>query len=145
MLNWVKKHRPPVVILENVCSAPWQTVVKKFEEAKYSAKSIRLDTKTYYVPHTRTRGYMMAVNAQSSSIPTKWVDRMSSMKRVMHPALSMLSSYRPTTLASIKRGRDLLKRVTTRWTEERVGQTGVGASLVISALAWRKPLDLSVR
>ncbi|KAN0130961.1 hypothetical protein V8E53_011339 [Lactarius tabidus] len=81
MLNWVKKHRPPVVILENVCSAPWQAVVKKFEEAKYSAKSIRLDTKAYYVPHTRTRGYMMAVNAQSSSIPTKWVDRMASMKR----------------------------------------------------------------
>lgn len=81
MLNWVKKHRPPIVILENVCSAPWPTVVKKFEDAKYSAKSIRLDTKAYYVPHTRTRGYMMAVNAQSSSIPNRWADRMVSMKR----------------------------------------------------------------
>ncbi|KAH9072095.1 hypothetical protein EDB83DRAFT_2361141 [Lactarius deliciosus] len=81
MLDWVKKHRPPVVILENVCSAPWPAVVKKFEDAKYSAKSLRLDTKAYYVPHTRTRGYMMAVNAQSSSIPTKWAARMASMKR----------------------------------------------------------------
>ncbi|KAI0272498.1 hypothetical protein BC834DRAFT_817628 [Gloeopeniophorella convolvens] len=81
MLNWVQKHRPPVVILENVCSAPWPAVVKKFGDIKYSAKSVRLDTKTYYVPHTRTRGYMMAVNAQSSSIPSKWVDRMASMKR----------------------------------------------------------------
>ncbi|KAI9454431.1 hypothetical protein F5148DRAFT_1326581 [Russula earlei] len=81
MLNWVKKHRPPVVILENVCSAPWQAVVKKFEEVKYSAKSIRLDTKAYYIPHTRTRGYMMAVNAQSSSVPNKWADRMASLKR----------------------------------------------------------------
>lgn len=81
MLNWVKKHRPPIVILENVCSAPWPAVVEKFEDVKYSAKSIRLDTKAYYVPHTRTRGYMMAVNAQSSSIPNKWVDRMAAMKR----------------------------------------------------------------
>lgn len=24
MLNWVKRHRPPIVILENVCSAPWK-------------------------------------------------------------------------------------------------------------------------
>lgn len=57
----------------------------------------------------------------------------------------MLSFYLPTTLASIKRGRNLLKRITMRWTEERVGQTGVVVSLVINALAWKKPLDLSVR
>ncbi|KAI0042198.1 hypothetical protein FA95DRAFT_1682698 [Auriscalpium vulgare] len=81
MLNWVAKHRPPIVILENVCSAPWPNVIKKFESIQYSAQWMRLDTKYFYVPHTRTRGYLMAVNVKGSNLPKKWLDRMNSMKR----------------------------------------------------------------
>ena len=124
MLNWVKKHRPPVVILENVCSAPWQAVVKKFEEAKYSAKSIRLDTKAYYVPHTRTRGYMMAVNAQSSSIPTKWVDRMASMKR--DASCTLDAFLLPSDDPRIHQAREKLVQESYNALDRRTGRTDWG-------------------
>ncbi len=124
MLNWVKKHRPPVVILENVCSAPWQTVVKKFEEAKYSAKSTRLDTKAYYVPHTRTRGYMMAVNAQSSSIPSKWLDRMASMKR--DASCTLDAFLLPSDDPRIHQAREKLVRENYNAQDRKTGRTDWG-------------------
>jgi hypothetical protein len=37
MYNWVSNHRPAIVVLENVCSAPWGQVAEKFEEIGYSA------------------------------------------------------------------------------------------------------------
>ena len=124
MLNWVKKHRPPVVILENVCSAPWQAIVKKFEDFKYSAKSMRLDTKTYYVPHTRTRGYMMAVNAQSSSIPSKWADRMSSMKR--DASCTLDAFLLPSDDPRIHRAREKLVQESYNALDRRTGRTDWG-------------------
>lgn len=45
MLDYVKKNKPPIVILENVSGAPWDEVVKKFKTIKYVANFLRLDTK----------------------------------------------------------------------------------------------------
>jgi hypothetical protein len=56
MLQWVNNHRPPIVILENVSNAPWDSGVKHFADIDYSATYVRLDTKKYYIPHTRSRG-----------------------------------------------------------------------------------------
>lgn len=123
-MSWVKKHRPPVVILENVCSAPWQAVVKKFEDAKYSAKAIRLDTKAYYVPHTRTRGYMMAVNAQSSSIPTKWANRMASMKR--DASCTLDAFLLPSDDPRIHQAREKLVQESYNALDRRTGRTDWG-------------------
>lgn len=81
MLNWVKKHQPPIVILENVCSAPWDGVKGEFRKVGYSAESMFLDTKYYYIPHTRTRGYMMAVNTKKSNIAENWVKKMIQLRR----------------------------------------------------------------
>ncbi|GAA5978213.1 hypothetical protein JCM5350_002229 [Sporobolomyces pararoseus] len=61
MLQYVKKHQPGIVILENVLKAPWDQVIKKFDTIDYTARHVRLDTKKYYIPHTRTRGYLIAV------------------------------------------------------------------------------------
>ncbi|ESK85156.1 dna repair protein rad8, partial [Moniliophthora roreri MCA 2997] len=72
MMTWVNIHRPPLVILENVCSAPWDRVKEKFEKNGYSAQWTRVDTKQYYIPHTRTRVYLVAVDAKKSSIPEQW-------------------------------------------------------------------------
>lgn len=74
MMSWVTNHRPPIVILENVCSAPWDRVREKFEKHGYSATYCRVDTKNYYIPHTRTRVYLMAVDQKRSEIPAKWED-----------------------------------------------------------------------
>jgi site-specific DNA-cytosine methylase len=91
MMTWVKKHRPPIVILENVCSAPWDAVKLYFEANGYSANSAMVDTKKYYIPHTRTRGYLVAVNAKKSPIPEEWVDLVKN--KFTRPASSSLDAF----------------------------------------------------
>ncbi|KAI0061030.1 hypothetical protein BV25DRAFT_1870977 [Artomyces pyxidatus] len=124
MLDWVAKHRPPIVILENVCSAPWADVVKKFEAIKYSAHWMRLDTKYYYVPHTRTRGYLMAVNLASSSIPKKWADKMNAMKR---DASSTLDAFLlPSDDPRIHQARERLVQESYNALDRKSGRTDWG-------------------
>ncbi|GAA6033422.1 hypothetical protein JCM8097_006743 [Rhodosporidiobolus ruineniae] len=60
MLQWVEKHRPPIVILENVKNAPWEGGIKAFDSIGYHATVANFDTKKYYIPHTRMRGYLVA-------------------------------------------------------------------------------------
>ncbi|KIJ55585.1 hypothetical protein M422DRAFT_240196 [Sphaerobolus stellatus SS14] len=90
MLSWVSNHRPPLVILENVCGAPWDKVQSKFAEISYSADFMRLDTKQFYIPHTRTRVYLLAVDKKRSDIPGDWTKMMKSLYR---PASSSLDAF----------------------------------------------------
>lgn len=78
--------RPDMVILENVKSAPWLHekvkhkvsknghkqigIDKHFEIAGYYSRFVMVDSKTYYIPHTRQRGYMLAI--RKDSIPEQW-------------------------------------------------------------------------
>ncbi|KAF9006107.1 hypothetical protein BDQ17DRAFT_1352752 [Cyathus striatus] len=91
MMSWVKNHRPPLVILENVCSAPWSRVQEKFEKIGYSAAFKRVDTKQYYIPHTRTRVYLVAVNKKSSRIPKDWENMV--LSKLQRPASSTLDAF----------------------------------------------------
>ncbi|KAF6761679.1 DNA repair protein rad8 [Ephemerocybe angulata] len=91
MMSWVTTHRPPLVILENVCSAPWDKVVTYFEKNGYSAQFSRVDTKNYYIPHTRTRVYLIAVNKKSSRIPDEWKDTV--LNKLKRPASSTLDEF----------------------------------------------------
>ncbi|KAF5350208.1 hypothetical protein D9758_007844 [Tetrapyrgos nigripes] len=91
MLSWVKKHRPPLVILENVCGAPWGFVKSKFEQNGYSADYSRVDTKQFYIPHTRTRVYLVAVDKKKSSIPATWKDMV--LNKLKRPASSTLDAF----------------------------------------------------
>ncbi|QRV87675.1 Serine/threonine-protein phosphatase [Ceratobasidium sp. AG-Ba] len=86
MLSWVKRHRPPIVILENVCSAPWTEIVRKLEAVDYAAQPARFDTKQYYIPHTRTRGYCIAIDTLATKksgkeLVTSWLSRVKEMAR----------------------------------------------------------------
>lgn len=57
--------RPKTVILENVSGAPWDMYTKQiFPKICYVARYVRLDTKDFYLPQTRVRGYLVAVDAQ---------------------------------------------------------------------------------
>lgn len=56
MLDYAKKHQVRMIIIENVLKAPWNDVETIFDEAGYGARFVSLDTKKYYIPHTRTRG-----------------------------------------------------------------------------------------
>jgi site-specific DNA-cytosine methylase len=63
ILDYAEKYRPCLVILENICAAPWNKVEKAWNEIGYTAKFARLDTKSYYLPHTRQRGYMLCIDS----------------------------------------------------------------------------------
>lgn len=41
MRKWAEKHKPSLIILENVCSAPWGMVAKKLAEIDYDAGHLR--------------------------------------------------------------------------------------------------------
>ncbi|CAL1714237.1 unnamed protein product [Somion occarium] len=110
MMSWVKRHRPPLVIMENVCSAPWAEIIKYWERTKYSASQLRVDTKFYYIPHTRTRGYLLAVDKKGSSLTEKWMKVLNEMKR---PASSTLDAFLlPTDDPRIHQAREKLVRET---------------------------------
>lgn len=119
MRGYVEKHRPPVVILENVCSAPWDDVVRLFKDIKYSAASMRLDTKNYYIPHTRTRGYMMALDRSSSKAPEQWVTRMNQMRR--EASVSLDAFLLPSDDTRIHHGREKLVRESYHGSTKKVG------------------------
>ncbi|KAJ5815684.1 hypothetical protein N7474_007461 [Penicillium riverlandense] len=62
MLNYAQKYRPALVIQENVRSAPWAEIARKWESIDYFATWAAVDTKAYYIPQTRERGYMVCID-----------------------------------------------------------------------------------
>ncbi|TRM57945.1 hypothetical protein BD626DRAFT_513398 [Schizophyllum amplum] len=81
MMAWIQNHRPPIVVMENVCTAPWEEVKAYFEQKGYSATFKRFDTKHHYIPHTRVRGYLVAVDQKKSDIPAQWLQSVADLQR----------------------------------------------------------------
>jgi site-specific DNA-cytosine methylase len=121
MMSWVMNHRPPIVILENVCSAPWDRVKLKFEKIDYSADFKRVDTKFYYIPHTRTRVYLVAVDRKQSSIPEQWKEMVTTdLKR---PASATLDAFLlPSDDPRIHQARQKLVNESANGAERRQGR-----------------------
>ena len=90
MMNWIRKSQPPIIILENVCNAPWDQVQKKFEDEGYFARFMRVDTKRFYIPHTRTRVYLFACKADDPSLVESWKQLVKSLER---PASATLEAF----------------------------------------------------
>lgn len=90
MMSWVKKHMPPVVLLENVCNAPWEVVAKRFEDIGYASHFTRLDTKKYYIPHTRTRVYLLAILTDKADAVSEWKKCVKSLES---PAKGSIESF----------------------------------------------------
>ena len=95
LVQWIKKAQPPIVILENVKGAPWSTKVKIFESIGYHASFIHVDTKQYYIPHTRQRGYLFAVKKSgakpiSNRVLKQWTD---TVKKLERPAGGSLDAF----------------------------------------------------
>ncbi|KAI0473159.1 hypothetical protein GGR56DRAFT_602340 [Xylariaceae sp. FL0804] len=62
MLGYVKNHKPKVLLLENVSGARWaETAYVWLAGLGYAAHYCIVDTKDYYLPQTRQRGYCIAV------------------------------------------------------------------------------------
>lgn len=62
LLVYVYDRRPKVVILENVYSAPWESVKNTLARFDYSSKYVPVDSKKFGVPQTRNRQYLLAVD-----------------------------------------------------------------------------------
>jgi len=77
MRQYAVEYRPKIIILENVSNAPWLklkegqkfgkggnawTIERHMQAAGYAVRFVRLDTKNYYLPHTRQRGYMVCID-----------------------------------------------------------------------------------
>ncbi|PLW39290.1 hypothetical protein PCASD_05314 [Puccinia coronata f. sp. avenae] len=129
MLKWVENSRPPIIILENVCNAPWPKVKAKFESIGYDAEFSRFDTKHYYIPHTRTRVYLIATPkklrmSKQPSIPSAWLTLVSQMARPASAPLEAFMFHQDDPLvhrarqelAFIKANKDGQGRQATDWT-----------------------------
>ena len=90
MMNWIRKSQPSIIILENVCNAPWDQVQKKFEDEGYHARFMRVDTKRFYIPHTRTRVYLFACKADDPKLVEMWKERVKALER---PASATLEAF----------------------------------------------------
>ncbi|TFY81373.1 hypothetical protein EWM64_g2645 [Hericium alpestre] len=124
MRAWVAKHRPPIVILENVCGAPWPDVEKRFAKIGYSATSLRLDTKQYYIPHTRQRGYLIAVDLKSTNKPKMWKEMVQKLSR---PASASLDAFLlPSDDPRIHQAREKLVEESYNGSGRRTGRTDWG-------------------
>ncbi|KAJ7130633.1 hypothetical protein C8R44DRAFT_872419 [Mycena epipterygia] len=122
MLAWVEQHRPPLVILENVCSAPWARVAEEFQKIGYSAKFSRFDTKFFYIAHTRTRVYLIAVDSKSSKIPDEWFRLVNQDLR--RPASSTLDAFLlPSDDPRIHQARQKLVKESYNALDRRTGRT----------------------
>ncbi|CAK4032193.1 DNA repair rad8 [Lecanosticta acicola] len=97
-----KAYRPAFVLLENVRGALWDVMLADYQALGYETAGALVDTKNYYLPQTRQRGYMvcfdkgkmgqMAGNAKSR-IATTWKSLMEQLqRRASAPVSSFLLS-----------------------------------------------------
>jgi site-specific DNA-cytosine methylase len=67
-VEFAKVHKPLIVILENVRHFPWAQTEKLWHDAGYASKVAFLDTKDFYLPQTRQRGYMVAIRTDLKTL-----------------------------------------------------------------------------
>ncbi len=90
-LDYATEHKPLVVILENVCKFPWRYVEKLWQDAGYATNVAYLDSKDFYLPQTRQRGYMIGLHREelenrqvglvADDAVKKWFDVLGNLQR----------------------------------------------------------------
>jgi site-specific DNA-cytosine methylase len=94
ILAYVERHRPPLIILENVRNAPWKNIIAPWEEIGYLVEYKIVDTKHFYLPQTRERGYMVCMDRirvdADKSILSEWSALVDDFKR---PASSPFTQW----------------------------------------------------
>ncbi|KAI8633814.1 hypothetical protein F5Y19DRAFT_253658 [Xylariaceae sp. FL1651] len=86
-MSYIIRHRPKIVILENVNGAPWSIICDVYFHAiGYEAAHASVDTKDYYIPQTRLRGYAVAVDREvfrnsAKAVVNEWNNQMGKLKR----------------------------------------------------------------
>ncbi|ODH45084.1 hypothetical protein ACO22_00379 [Paracoccidioides brasiliensis] len=97
VLRYIQRCRPPMVILENVCGAPWNHIKDAFKEMDYHAYHVKVDTKNYYLPQTRERGYMLCIDQTTLVTPAPEDSKPSAFAKMMknfeRPASSPVTQF----------------------------------------------------
>ncbi|KAJ5805782.1 C-5 cytosine methyltransferase [Penicillium pulvis] len=97
LLKYCDRYRPRLVICENVRGAPWEDFVDAWSNVGYSAAYEIVDTKQYYIPHTRERGYLIAVDKRRLEMPDSGALAISRAKELVskfrRPCSSPTSSF----------------------------------------------------
>ncbi|KAJ6069289.1 hypothetical protein N7499_011176, partial [Penicillium canescens] len=62
LLRYAEKYRPRLIIQENVRTAPWEQMKGIWEGLDYMSVDLHVDTKHYYIPQTRERGYLVVID-----------------------------------------------------------------------------------
>ncbi|KAM5476679.1 hypothetical protein McanCB56680_007603 [Microsporum canis] len=100
VLRYMQRCRPALVVLENVCSAPWEQIKTIMQEIDYSGYHMKIDSKNYYLPQTRERGYMICIDQRKmvtepvgdikSKKPSAFAQM---MKKLERPASSPVTQF----------------------------------------------------
>lgn len=93
MVNWIRRAKPQIVLLENVSGAPWDQKVRLLSEIGYAATFTRIDTKQYYIPQTRQRGYLFAIRSSKQRNDPRPVEWMNLVKALKRPASAPLDAF----------------------------------------------------
>lgn len=98
VLEFCKVARPPIVLLENVFLAPWDDMLEDYRKIGYEPVGAKVNTKDYYIPHVRQRGYMAcfdqkkleAAGLSKGKAASQWATAMGDLRR---PASSPVSDF----------------------------------------------------
>jgi site-specific DNA-cytosine methylase/SNF2 family DNA or RNA helicase len=96
VLAFCRVFKPAIVLLENVYTAHWNKMLEHYENIGYESVGVRLDSKDYYLPQTRQRGYMACFNQEKmgsakASPGVEWTSLMEKFRRAASaPASSFL-------------------------------------------------------
>ena len=87
VLAFCKQYRPPIFLIENIKEADWDRMLQECQDAGYESAGVHVDTKDYYLPQTRERGYMICFDrsrveeAGMRSPGDQWQSLMEKFKR----------------------------------------------------------------
>ncbi|EED23539.1 SNF2 family helicase, putative [Talaromyces stipitatus ATCC 10500] len=62
LVAYCKMHKPKLIIIENVSSAPWVPIQRSFQNIGYYCHHVKVDTKDFYIPQTRERSYALCID-----------------------------------------------------------------------------------
>ncbi|KAK5684340.1 hypothetical protein LTS10_004207 [Elasticomyces elasticus] len=92
-LAYCKVSRPAIIIFENVKGADWDAMLGYYRDIGYESEGVLVDSKDYYMPHTRQRGYMVCFDITKlkqggDGIGKRWQKLMTQLKRYASSSVS---------------------------------------------------------
>lgn len=93
VLSFVQAFRPAFVLLENVKGACWDNMLADYRAIGYDSAGAYLDTKDFYLPQTRQRGYMVCYDVRKVNILGAADSWASLMEKLQRPASAPVSSF----------------------------------------------------